>query len=74
MPIDRTVILISGMKSNRCREAIVRALESVAGVRDVDVNLFRAWAAVVHEPPCTVPRLIQAIADAGYDAALRTDD
>jgi len=38
------------------------------GVKEVQVNLFRARAVIVHDACCTVDSLIAAIAQAG-DAA-----
>ena len=35
----QTVLLISGMRDNRCRERIAAALESLPGVRAVELNL-----------------------------------
>ena len=65
-----TVLLISGMRGNSCREQIAAALAAVAGVRTVNVNLYRARATVTHDPARGVSELIAAIIDAGYDASL----
>jgi copper chaperone CopZ len=63
-----SVLLIVGMKCPRCRQAVVEALESVPGVADVEVNLFRARASISHGSTCTVPALIRAVVAAGYSA------
>lgn len=66
----RIVLLIAGLRDSRCRDAIVEALESVRGVLDVDVSLFRARAAVSYNQACTEDGLIQAILRAGYQATV----
>ena len=62
----RTVLPIMGMRDNRCRERVAEALEAVAGVRDVDVNLHRARATILHERSCSLNDLVSAIVRAGY--------
>ncbi len=64
------MLLIAGMRGNGCRERIARALAIVAGVKDVDVNLYRARATISHEPPCGAADLVRAVVRAGYGAAL----
>ncbi|MCC6428953.1 MAG: cation transporter [Phycisphaerales bacterium] len=66
-------MLITGMKDTRCRQKITDALEAVAGVLDVNVNLFRANATVCHAQTCSPDRLIAAVARVGYEAT-RDDD
>jgi cation transport ATPase len=56
-----TVLLISGMRDNACREMLARVLERQVGVRQVHVNLYRAAATVVHDASISVEGLIQAI-------------
>jgi copper chaperone CopZ len=58
------------MRDNRCRERVALLIGSIAGVHEVDVNLFHARATVVHDPGCDVENLVRTIADAGYDAAI----
>jgi cation transport ATPase len=65
-----TQLLIVGMRDNACRECIAGALESVAGVKDADVNFFRVRATVVHDAGCPPEVLLRAIARAGFTAAL----
>jgi copper chaperone CopZ len=67
--VTRTELLIAGMQDNQCREAIAAALELVDGVKEVDVNLYRARATIIHASPCTVADLITAVARAGFGAA-----
>jgi hypothetical protein len=39
-------------------------------VREVDVNLYRARAAVVHAPATPIIDLLHAVTECGYGAAL----
>lgn len=64
------MLLISGMRGNGCRDQITRVLESVAGVKSVDVNLYRARVTILHDQLCEVAELIRSVAEAGYDASL----
>lgn len=66
----RTALAIIGMRGNGCREAVFEALEATAGVEDVDVNLHRARAMVVHRRSCLSIDLVRAVVGAGYDAAV----
>jgi copper chaperone CopZ len=62
----RTVLLIQGMKGAACRETVTAALESVSGVKEVEVSLYRGRAAVEHEPGCDTAELLRAVSEAGY--------
>ena len=68
--VRHTVLLIAGMRGNRCRERITAALEAVPGVQRVDVNLYRAEATVAHDPACEVSELFRATLNTGYNASL----
>jgi cation transport ATPase len=63
-----TVLMIAGMRDNACRQKVAEAIESIAGVKDVNVNLYRARATIVHEPPCAQSMLMQTIEESGYAA------
>lgn len=64
----RTVLLIQGMKDAGCRERVTAALESVSGVSEVEVSLYRGRATVVHEHGCEIEVLLRAVNEAGYVA------
>jgi copper chaperone CopZ len=64
----KTVLLVTGMLDNSGRERVAEALDTVRGVIQVDVNLFRARAVIVHAPPCVSTELVRAVAEAGYQA------
>jgi copper chaperone CopZ len=63
-----TVLLIAGMRDNRCRERIAAILSGLAGVKETFVNLHRASATVAHDPACDPMTLARAVAVAGYRA------
>lgn len=65
-----SVLRITGMRDNACRDRITEALIAVPGVRDADVSLFHATARVVHALSCTPQSLMSAVASAGYRAFL----
>lgn len=62
--------MITGMRDNACRERITEAIASIAGVKDVDVNLYRCRATIVHESQCVATELIRTVEKAGYAAEL----
>ena len=61
-----TTLKISGMKCMHCAGAVRKALESVAGVESVDVNLERADAVVTGNADADA--LVKAIDKQGYEA------
>ena len=64
------MLLIVGLRNNRCRETVANALESVRGVRYVQVNLYRATGIVIHDDACRPAALIRAVKVAGYGASI----
>jgi copper chaperone CopZ len=66
----QTVLLIVGMRDYRCREAVAAALQSVRGVSEVHVSLFRSCATLLHEPDCGLSDCLAAVVQAGYGASL----
>src|SRR5687767_11750808 len=67
----RTRLLILGMRTNKCRESIERALQDVAGVNEVQVNLYRARATVTHLPGCNKELLVEAVQHVGFSASVQ---
>ena len=60
---------ITGMTCQHCVKAVNQALADVPGVEKViDVNLERGEATLEGQPE--IDRLIEAVAEEGYDAAL----
>lgn len=73
MPLEglqHTVLLITGMRGNMCREKVAAALQAIPGVRSVDVSLFRARATIVHDRRCDVSHLFRTTLNTGYNASV----
>ena len=60
--------MIAGMRDNACRQKILEALESIEGVKDAHVNLYRASATIVHDARCAAAELMRTVSEAGYFA------
>lgn len=58
---------VDGMTCGHCSAAVKRALEAVAGVTSVAVNLERGHAQVTGE--ADLHALLAAVADEGYQGA-----
>ncbi|MDD2818877.1 MAG: heavy metal-associated domain-containing protein [Candidatus Nanopelagicales bacterium] len=63
-----TTLKVSGMTCTNCVRHVTEAVNSVAGVTSVDVNLDAATATVEGSPDSAA--LIAAIVAAGYEASL----
>lgn len=66
----KSVLIILGMRSNACREAVAAALERVVGVTEAQVSLYRGLAIVTHADDCPLLSLITAVIKAGYGASM----
>jgi Cu+-exporting ATPase len=69
-------IAIRGMTCSACVNRVERALRKVPGVADATVN-YATEVATVHWPDAaqlTPERLVQAVQDAGYEAAWQLED
>jgi copper chaperone CopZ len=64
----KTVLMVAGIRDNACRQKIVEALEAIEGVKEADVNLYRASATVIHDARCAVAELMRTVSAAGYFA------
>lgn len=62
----KTVCLLYGCQCNACCDRIERALRRVKGVRNVEVNLYKATAMVEHDDSCRREDLVAAIERIGY--------
>lgn len=66
---NQTIILdVSGMTCNNCVRHVREALEQVAGVGAVEVDLSSGQASVKHQGGALLSSLIAAVDDAGYEA------
>jgi Cu+-exporting ATPase len=63
-----------GCQCNACCDRIERALRRVKGVRNVEVNLYKATATVEHDEACLCEELIAAVERVGYLAEIRASD
>ena len=63
------LIKVEGMHCHRCEETIQRALQSLAGVHEVEVDFASGQASVLYDPrSVAVPQLMESITEAGYRA------
>ncbi len=63
------LIQIDGMHCHRCEQAIQRAIGSLAGVREVEVDFLSGQASVLVERGTTqAAAMLDAINQAGYRA------
>ncbi len=63
-----TQLKVTGMTCGMCVQHVTKALQSVAGVQSADVDLASGAAAVQHDENTDATRLIEAVAEAGYQA------
>jgi copper chaperone CopZ len=70
----RTVLLVAGMRGQHCRDRLTHEIESVAGVLNVEVNLYRARATIFHGGQCGVTELLQAVVRSGCYASVTSTE
>ncbi|UCE31980.1 MAG: copper-translocating P-type ATPase [Burkholderiales bacterium] len=71
---DETVLDIGGMSCASCVGRVERALAAVPGVQEAVVNLASERARVRHvRDPALVRQMLQAVRQAGYEAAVRPE-
>jgi len=72
---EKAILKISGMHCAGCVNNVERALRKVNGVFQATVNLATEKAYITYLPEVTgAPELIQAVLDAGYEAALESEE
>ncbi len=57
---------IQGMTCNHCVMRVAKALKSVPGVKDAQVDLKKGEAVVPYDESVTKEKLSSAVVDAGY--------
>ncbi len=62
-------IKINGMKCQHCVSSVTQALENIAGVSDVSVNLEKSEASYTAEPSVSIDDIKNAITQIGFDPA-----
>ena len=65
--METTELKVSGMSCEMCVGHVTKALQSVPGVRGVKVDLAAGRAVVQHEG-ATLPSMIEAVDEEGYQA------
>ena len=60
-------IKVKGMSCNHCRMAVTKAVEGVAGTKNVNVDLTAATATWDEDKPVDVETVKAAVRDAGYE-------
>lgn len=61
------VVKVKGMSCQHCVKMVTKALQNLAGVRSVDVNLERAEARIEADRPVDVAVIKEALKKAGYE-------
>jgi copper chaperone CopZ len=68
MENQTTVLDVVGMTCNNCVKHVREALQKVPGVGEAQVDLSTGRATVKHDGSATLPSLVAAVDDAGYEA------
>jgi copper chaperone len=61
------VLEISGMSCDHCVRAVTRALQGIAGVKEVEVSLDERRAIVRCEAGASTDAMREAVAEEGYE-------
>jgi copper chaperone len=64
--MNATELKVEGMTCNHCKTSVEKALKSVAGVENAEVNLQAGTAKVYGNAP--VDKLVEAVQEEGYNA------
>ena len=67
--MDTITIKISGMKDEECVRAVANAIQDLPSIGHIEVSLEKGEASVEHGRFVSPDDILQAIVDAGYDAA-----
>lgn len=70
MPSKNLVFIVKGMDSMHCQGIVEKAIKSVNGVKDVNINLELMKAIVDSDTALNPNDIIKAIKNAGYDAKI----
>ncbi len=73
--LSQTQLFVTGMDCASCVGHVDKAIRSVPGVREVNVNLAQGRARVTYDPAqVQTDRIAQAASDAGYPSSVPSDD
>jgi len=67
--METITIRISGMRDEECVRAVAKAIQDLPSIGHIEVSLEKGEASVEHGRFVSPDDILQAIADAGYDAA-----
>ncbi len=65
-----TKLKIDGMTCGGCAASARQALQTVTGVRSVEVDLPKGRATVEHDAKANDQQLVAAVVDAGFEATV----
>lgn len=68
--IENEKYTVKGMTCSSCSYHVNKAVSSLAGVKECNVNLLTESMLVSYEEPCTSSKIILAVSNAGYKAYL----
>jgi copper chaperone CopZ len=61
------LIKVEGMHCHRCQQAIKKALQSIEGVHEVEVDFLSGQASVLYDPQAiNIRKLMECVTEAGY--------
>ncbi|MFZ4536360.1 heavy-metal-associated domain-containing protein [Propionivibrio sp.] len=67
--METIIIKISGMKNEECVRAVANAIQDLPSIGHIAVSLETGEASVEHGRFVSPEDILQAVVDAGYDAA-----
>ncbi len=67
--METITIKISGMRDEECVRAVANAIQDLPNIGHIEVSLDKGEASVEHGRFVSPDDILQAIVDAGYDAA-----
>ena len=67
--METITIRISGMRDEECVRAVANAIQDLPNIGHIEVSLEKGEASVEHGRFVSPNDILQAIVDAGYDAA-----
>ncbi len=66
--VEQTVLMLFGVSDEEARGKVMRALHRVAGVKEIEVSIYRAEARILHDGRCTPSALEDAVRVSGFAA------
>ncbi len=67
--METITIKISGMRDEECVRAVANAIQDLPSIGHIEISLDKGEASVEHGRFVSPDDILQAIVDAGYDAA-----